>query len=277
MLRSILVALDGSDYSESAIALALEWAGAFRASLVGLGVLDEPSIRGGEPVPLGASAYKQARDEARITEAHQRVLDVLLDFGARGQAAGIPTEVLEDVGDPAERIMREAQRCDLVILARETHFRFETQQRPDATLAEVLRGSPRPIVVVPRELPQGRGIVVAYHGGRECARTLQTFQLLGLAAGEEIQVFSVHPDAAEAQALAGLADAFLTAHGAPHRLHAIASGSPAVEVLLEAVRSQRPRLLVMGAHGHHPVRDLFSTSVTRAVLRECPVPVFVSA
>jgi nucleotide-binding universal stress UspA family protein len=34
---------------------------------------------------------------------------------------------------------------------------------------------------------------------------------------------------------------------------------------------------VMGAHGHHPVRNLFATSVTRAVLRDCPVPVLVGA
>jgi nucleotide-binding universal stress UspA family protein len=33
----------------------------------------------------------------------------------------------------------------------------------------------------------------------------------------------------------------------------------------------------MGAHGHHPVRDLFFTSVMRAVLRDAPVPVFVGA
>jgi nucleotide-binding universal stress UspA family protein len=33
----------------------------------------------------------------------------------------------------------------------------------------------------------------------------------------------------------------------------------------------------MGAHGHHPVRELFFTSVTRAVVREAPVPVFVGA
>ncbi len=39
----------------------------------------------------------------------------------------------------------------------------------------------------------------------------------------------------------------------------------------------RPRLLVMGAHGHHPLRDLFATSVTRAVLRDSPVPVFIGA
>ena len=36
-------------------------------------------------------------------------------------------------------------------------------------------------------------------------------------------------------------------------------------------------ILVMGAHGHHPLRDLFFTSVTRAVLQAAPVPVFVEA
>ena len=33
----------------------------------------------------------------------------------------------------------------------------------------------------------------------------------------------------------------------------------------------------MGAHGRHPLRDLFGTSVTRAVLRACPVPAFVGS
>lgn len=277
MLRSALVALDGSAYSEAAVALAIDWARRYRARLLGVGVLDVPSIRGAEPVPLGAGAYKEARDEARLADAHRRVLRFLADFHARSKAAGVAVEVLEDIGDPAARILREVQRCDLVVLARETHFHFETQERPDETLGQVLRGSPRPVVIVPRELPEGQGVVVAYGGGREAARTLQTFQLLGLAAGEAIEVVSIHHDGAEAEALAHLAGEYLTAHGAPHRLRAIASATPAAEVLLEEVRRARPRLLVMGAHGHHPLRDLFDTSVTRAVLRSCPVPAFIGA
>lgn len=277
MLRSALVALDGSAYSETATALAIDWAGRYGARLVGLGVLDAPSIRGAEPVPLGAGAYKQARDEARLADAHRRVVDFLTDFRARSEAAGIAVELLEGIGDPADRILREVHRCDLVILARETHFHFETQEQPDETLAQVLRGSPRPVVTVPRELPVGQGVLVAYGGGREAARTLQTFQLLGLAAGEVIEVVTIHRDGAEAEALADLAGEYLTAHGAPHRLHAIVSTAPPAEVLLEEVRRARPRLLVMGAHGHHPLRDLFGSSVTRAVLRACPVPAFVGA
>jgi nucleotide-binding universal stress UspA family protein len=277
MLRSALVALDGSAYSESATTLAIDWARRFGARLLGLGVLDAPSIRGAEPVPLGAGAYKKARDEARLVDAHRRVVGFLADFQARSQAAGIAAEVLEDIGDPATRILREAQRCDLVILARETHFHFETQEQPDEILAQVLRGSPRPVVVVPRELPEGQGIVLAYGGGREAARTLQTFQLLGLAAGETIDVVSIHRDGAEAETVAHLAGEYLTAHGTSHRLHPIVSAAPPAEVLLEEVQHARPRLLVMGAHGPHPLRDLFGTSVTRAVLRACPVPAFIGA
>lgn len=164
MLRSALVALDGSAYSETATALAIDWARRYGAQLLGLGVLDAPSIRGAEPVPLGAGAYKKARDEARLADAHRRVVEFLADFRARGEAAGIAVDLVEDIGDPADRILREAHRCDLVILARETHFHFETQERPDDTLARVLRGSPRPVVTVPRELPEGQGVLVGPTG-----------------------------------------------------------------------------------------------------------------
>lgn len=50
-----------------------------------------------------------------------------------------------------------------------------------------------------------------------------------------------------------------------------------VSVILEEAHQRRPRLLVMGAHGHHPVRDLFCTSVTRAVPKDTPVPVMAGA
>jgi nucleotide-binding universal stress UspA family protein len=277
MLRAILVALDGSPWSETATALALDWAGRFEARLLGLGVLDEPTIDRPEPVPMGAYAYKKHRDETRLTDAHRRVLGFLEDFRARSAAAGLSVTALEAVGDPAESILREAQRCDVVVLGRQTHFRFETQDRPDATLAQVIRTSPRPIVVVPDRLPEGDGTVVAYGGGREAARTLQVFVSLGLAAGEPLTVVTVQRDRAAAEAIAGLAADFLTAHDTPHEVCPIASETAPAEVLLEEVRRRRARLLVLGAHGHRPLRDIFATSVTRAVLGECPVPAFVGA
>src|SRR5438874_13451890 len=107
-----------------------------------------------------------------MTDALQRVAGFLADFRARAVAASVRSDLREEQGEPAERILFEAQRADVVMLGRETHFNFETPARRDATLAQVVRSSPRPMVVVPKTLPEGAGILVAYGGGREAARTL---------------------------------------------------------------------------------------------------------
>jgi hypothetical protein len=125
-----------------------------------------------------------------MVDAHHRVAGFLADFRTRAAAAGVRAEIVEELGDPAERILWEAHRADIVVLGRETHFKFQTPERRDATLAQVVRSCPRPMVVVPETLAEGSGILVAYGGGREAARTLQIFTLLGLVAGETLDVLT---------------------------------------------------------------------------------------
>jgi nucleotide-binding universal stress UspA family protein len=277
MLRSVLVPVDGSPVNDAATSLALDWAERFDARLLALGVVDEASAHRPEPVPLGAGAFKKMRDETRLAEAHHHVGSVLAAFRERAAEAGVEVEALEETGDPAERIIWEAQRCDAVILGRETHFDLEAHEHRDATLGRVLRASSRPVVVVPPVPRRGDGVLVAYGGGREAARTLQLFAMLGLAGNATLDILTVHRDHAQARIIARAAGDFLGARGIRHRAHAVASAAMPSEVLLEEVASRRPALLVMGAHGRHPLRDLFATSVTRAVLEGCPVPVFVGA
>jgi nucleotide-binding universal stress UspA family protein len=277
MMQSVMVVLDRAPNSKIATRLALDWGARFGARVVGLGVIGEHSMPAPEPVCLAAGTLGRSGHDPRAREAWQPTLDVLEEFCELGRAARVKTDVIEELGEPAEGILREAQRCDAVVLGREAHFRSERHHQPDTTLGVVLRHSSRPVVVVPPTWSEGQGIVVAYGGGRESTRALQTFQLLGLGGQEEIEVVSIHRDGAQAEAFTHLAGDFLSAHGARHRLHPIASRTDPVDVLLQHVNDRRPRLLVMGAHGHHPVRDLFATSVTRAVLRACPVPVFIGA
>ena len=277
MLRRLLVAMDGTPHGEEAAALAISWAQRYRAALVGLGVVDVPSITRPELVPPGGMAYKRHRDEVRLSEAHRRILDFLGAFRDSCDRAGVACEVVEDIGTPDAQIISAAEGCDVVLLGRETHFHFETQEEPDATLSRALRLSPRPLVVVPREPAAGKGILVAYGGGREVARTLQTFTLLGLADGEPFELLALHPDGTEATQRLQRARDYLAAHGHEVHLRSLATDAAPAEVILQEVRGRRPRLLVMGAHGHHPVRDLFFTSVTRAVLKDAPIPVFAGA
>lgn len=277
MVHRILAAMDGSPNGEAAAALAIDWGRRFGAELIGLGILDKPSITRPEPVSLGGTAYKRQRDEVRLGEAHRFLSVLLAQFQQRCEHARVRCTVVEDVGAPHEQIIAEAAACDLVVLGRETHFQFETQDKPDATLSKVLRESPRPVIVVPSHTAPGHGVLIAYGGGREVARTLQTFTLLGLASGEPVSVVAVDEDAGRAEARLEPAGRFLAAHGLAFTLDSVSSKLSPASVILEEARRRRPRLLVMGAHGHHPMRDLFFTSVTRAVLKEMPVPVMVGA
>ena len=277
MLKTVLVALDGSPFSDTGTALALDWGVRFGAHLIGLAIVDEPSINKGEAVPMGAGEYKKSLDRARLADAHERVAGFLSIFRDRCDAASVPVATLEETGDPTRCILKNAHRSDLVVLGYETHFHFETQDSPDTVRAKILRRSPRPIVVVPRSLPEGTGVVVAWGGGREVARTLQMLVLLGMAGNETIHLVGVTRGGDQVDSSAGLAAEFLRAHGASCAVHIEASMAAPGRILLDRIREIRPRLVVMGAHAHHAIRGLFESSVVRAVLRECPVPVLVGS
>ena len=147
MLSSILIGLDGSAYSDVAVELGIQWAKKLNALLVGLGIVDEPTICKREPLPVGGASYKHERDEQLLADGRHKVEEFLERFGTQCAAAGVAYQELEDVGMPYDEILRQSHRYDLVLLGHETHFHFETSDRADETLWHVLRSESRPVVV----------------------------------------------------------------------------------------------------------------------------------
>ena len=64
MLRNMVVGVDGSAGSTTALELAIRWAQQWDAGLVGGGIVDAPAICKAQPVPIGGIAYKVHRDAA---------------------------------------------------------------------------------------------------------------------------------------------------------------------------------------------------------------------
>lgn len=275
MLKSILIGLDGSAYSDVAVELGIQWAKRFDALLVGLGIVDQPTICKPEPVPLGGGVYKKERDDLLLAEGRRKVREFLDQFEARSAAAGIAYQAIEDVGLPYLEILRESHRYDLVLLGHETHFHFETTDEADETLWHVLRSESRPVVVAPAQLHPGSSVVVAYNASPQADRALQAFQTSGLDCGDEVHLVCVDEDEAVAIREAGRGVEFLR----PHGIRAVAvgrqpNGSIAATILDEA-RARQARLLVMGACGHSRLRQVLLGSVTKQTLRSSPVPVFL--
>jgi nucleotide-binding universal stress UspA family protein len=271
----MLIGLDGSTYSANAVALGIRWAKQSGALLLGIGIIDAPTICGPEPVPLGAGYAKQHRDEVRLAQTRQQVQQFLAQFAVRCDAAGVASRGLEKVGLPYAHIMLEAQRCDLILLGQQTSFHFATQETPCDTLQQVLKDTPRPVIAVPEQLGSGTSIVIAYDGSLQAARALQAFHASGLDRSGEVHIVSVDASQEAAACRAERAAEFLRFHDVMAHIHALASSRSPAPVLLEQVRQLNASLLVLGAYGQPSLREFFLGSVTRTVLRESTVPLFL--
>lgn len=275
MLRSLLVGLDGSAYSEAALALGIRWAKQFDAVLVGLGIVDEPDIRRGEPVPIGGGYEKHLEDEAQMHNARVRVAQFLRQCKKRCDEEDVNCRVLEEVGSPVEQLAWESQRCDLILLGQQTYFLFETQEGPCDTLVKLLRRTARPIVTVPEKVGAEGTVLIAYDASVQAARALQAWQCLGLDGKQRIEVLSIHGEREEAERRCTAAVEFLQSHDMHSQPVAIESSESAADLILEHVERSAARLLVMGTCGKSLLHEVFMGSVTRSVLERCPVPIFM--
>ncbi|MFO1022299.1 MAG: universal stress protein [Planctomycetales bacterium] len=276
MLRSILVGLDGSKYSVAARELGIHWAKATGALLVGLGIVDEPAILRPEPSPIAPGTLKGERDAAKLHDARRLVEEALEQFTLRCSEAGISSKELEETGSPTEQIIEESQRFDLILLGKQTYFKFETQEGPDQTLTEVLRSSPRPVVTVPEVPSTGNNVLIAYDGSVQAARALQLFLYSGIPVDGECHILSIKDDKVEAAKTGDRAAQYLDSHGKKSKIHALTPHGTDAELILREIAAHQAGMLVMGAFGSNSLQEFIFGSTTRQLLQKSPVPIFLS-
>jgi nucleotide-binding universal stress UspA family protein len=282
MLRSILVGLDGSDYSKSAIDAGIYLARKTGALLVGLGVVDEPTIREAEPRLVGAGVpyAEPVLYRERIASARREVELFLGQFSRRCSEAEVAFKVLEDVGTPHEQIELQAQRYDLILMGQQTRFHFETQEGYDDTVHRVLKNSPRPVITVPARLKMnpdepGHTVLVAYDGSLQSARALHAFQTSGIAGVLPTIVVTASPEQGQAARTAERAIDYLRFHEIKAEAEPVTSQDAPARVLLASAKKHKSVLIVMGGYGQPILREFFLGSVTRTVLAGSPVPLFL--
>jgi nucleotide-binding universal stress UspA family protein len=266
MLHNILIGLDGSPYGEVALECGIRWATRTGCVLIGLGVIDEPSILKPEPVGIGGSHYKQHSDQVRLNDAKCRVEAFLIRFVQQCAKAEVLYRALKETGDPAQRLLFHGEDIDLILLGQQTYFHFETQAMADGTLETVLRRSHRPVVAVPRELPRDGRVMVAYDGSRPAARALESFQSSGLGKGQEVHVVSVAADEKTAARRAEEGTKFLCFHGIEAQARPLPSAEAPAELLLRQASELDASMIVLGAYGRSRVSEFLFGSITRSIL-----------
>lgn len=111
MYQRVLIAVDGSPWSDAAAAYAIALASRIGATLRILSVTATPTIST-MPEVMGAS------DEMVMQAVERQDLDMLAQIAAQAEQAGVACEVLSKWGGAPEMIMHTAteEQCDLIVL-----------------------------------------------------------------------------------------------------------------------------------------------------------------
>jgi nucleotide-binding universal stress UspA family protein len=277
MIKDILVCLEGSLSTEAATRIAIGIARACQAQMAGLAIIDEPDIRAGTPTGIGGSSYKHERDETLVADAKKLADDWVALFERRCREAGVPARSLEIVGRPADSILTEMEAHHLTVIGRDANFRFETERHDTKTRNAILHRASRPVLLVPEtsEEELGQTVLVAYDGSGAAKRAITSFAASGMAQGRIVHVATVDDNGVVAREMSERAVAMLRAANVPATAHNVVSVHSNVDALFKLAKDLGAGLMVMGAFTRFGLRELFSGSVTRGLVEETEIPLYL--
>jgi nucleotide-binding universal stress UspA family protein len=286
MLASLLLPLAEWDQAGCARDYAFWLAKKYRAHIHALAVID---IKNFEIPVLGTAdgfmpsvvSPPIAESQALLDELGRLARERLDQFGRACGEAGVPCSTEVRTGIPGDVIAREAVAHDLVILSRTGHARSarDGEKGVDPLVSTVIRGSIRPVLVAGREFPKSgavNNIMLAYDGSIHASRALSV--VLELAGGPDVECTLctvAHSEEAGQETLAA-AETFLSNHGVTSRKKVVI-GARASELLCGVISAAGTDILVMGAYGHSPIREMFFGCTTERILSHCDATVILQS
>jgi nucleotide-binding universal stress UspA family protein len=278
MIKDILVCLEGSSSSEAATHISIATARELGARLAGLAIVDEPDIRAGTAVGIGAATYKRERDDALVADAHEHATAWVTLFEARCRDAGVEARATEIVGRPAESILAKTAEHDMTVIGRDANFRFEIEREDSDTRDRILRGGARPVLLAPEGAQTlGRTVLLAYDGSGAAKRALESFATSGLAATRELHVATIDDDGARAWDMAMRGVGILRAAGFEAKAQNVVSTLSNADAIFELGRELGAGLIVMGAFARTRLTYLFQQSAMRGLIEKSAVPLYLQA
>jgi nucleotide-binding universal stress UspA family protein len=278
MIKSILVALDGSEHADAALQYALWLAERLRATLMGLHVVDIVSIEGSFLHDIsGSLGFEPYLDfSSKMRDALRERGRVLIEtFAERCRERGVACDTVLAMGVVPNEICDQSRTADLVVLGhRGVNEQFSSGLLGSTTEA-VTRKSPKPVFVSPIRFAEIRRPLLAYDGSPRAAAAMHAAAELASTLGLPLAVVHVSRDAtAGADRVLDEARRYLQSYGVECVAEALVGH--ANEKIVETIRDRGHDCLFIGAYGHSRIIEMVLGSTTEYVLRNSPCPVFLA-
>ncbi len=281
MIHTILIPVDGSASSATAVDFGLYIAPKLDATLAGLHVIDVYLIQGPIMTDISATVGMPPYDgffEAVEKSLKEKADAVLKDFDQRCKTAGVDCHSKKTVGKISDVIIEEAQNADLILMARKgEHFHLKEGGLLGSVAEAVIRHSGKPVLVTPEKFREIESMGLAYDGSPPAKKALQLSLSLSVKTKWPITVVIITADAQKAAQLSAQIEEMNqpdeTRDQADCEVIVLSGKEP--DEILKFIREGAVELMVMGAYGHNRLRELLLGSTTSQVIRSSPIPVLL--
>jgi nucleotide-binding universal stress UspA family protein len=276
MIRSLLVPVDASEYSQAALQEALTLARPYQARLTGLYVLDVRFLE--MPPYLDYSATFEAAPPTivplDVLERYRLKSERILGgFRETVEKAGLVAETRTEEGVPSQVIAELATAHDLVVMGKRGEHAKWGRDLLGSTAESVVRRSGTPVLLADGTSRELKRIVVMFDGSVPAGRALKLAADLAAHTGAEVTVFTADDDSDRGAATQREAAGYLDTIGVP-AIFSLTS-EKAAKAAISLLESEPADLLVAGMQGHSALHDLILGSTAEHVMRSVALPVLL--
>jgi nucleotide-binding universal stress UspA family protein len=284
MIKSILIAVDGSPNALSALRYGLDIAKKADAEIEFLFVKDRRKTQ--MPYMYTGGAYDISYEriyippDPQLKEFYEKISSDLDQYGektvqqCRQLAAeyGLKSSGSVEDGFPAEVIAEKGRCADLLMVGQRGENAEYKREMVGSTTEDLVRRSVRPIIVCPEKSWSIDRILFPYDRSRSAENALRFYinSFKGIASD---LVLMMADAGKEGEEQLQEEKKFLNDHGVQPKLLSC-EGSPVQEVL-KVAKSEKSDMIMIGSHGRNKIVDYILGSTTAHVLRKSDVPVLI--
>jgi nucleotide-binding universal stress UspA family protein len=278
MIKSILLAVDGSAFTEPVLKYGITLSQKFQALLRVLTVID---IRIFEwAVAIGVEGFAPIIPSSGYQEESQRLLDqkaeeVLKKIEGMLKQRNVEYILEKESGNPVDMICDKARLADMVIMGARGEFAKWSDKMLGATLEALTRLCIKPIFISPKDYREIKKIMAAYDGSENASKGLALAATFASKLDLPLLLLNVNDsDQAGHQILQEAKD-----YLAPYKISALEEkvvAGDAAEKIISVSKEEKIDLIIMGAYGHSRIREAILGSTTVQAMRNATVPVLMA-
>lgn len=273
-MKKILLAFDGSHYSEGALEFARQLHKKSPVFLAGvfLPQIDYSALWSRSGGGKSGSLFIPLVED----EETAAVKNNIVRFENYCNTQKIEHRVHKDFFNFAvPELKKESRYADLVILSSERFFEQAGTEGPNTYLKEALHGVECPVVVVPENFEFPVNTILTYDGKEESVYAIKQFAYLfpEFSGNETLLVYASEKEDEEIPQESNIME-LTTRHFNKLSLYKLEAGPR--KIFLDWLKDKQAAIIVGGAYGGSGISKLFHKSFMTDIIRDHRLPVFIS-